>query len=340
MSQIYKLTLSQKSGLLTELQSDTIFGHFCWRMKELSGEETLVEFLNFYKKRNPNPVFTISNSFFERDGKVFLSNPLLPINSKKESKTKDEKINEFLNYKDSKKRKFLTLEQFNFALNADYEKLYEAVVNDDTNQPKYIEDLRTSVEISRVTYSSKESQLFSYSPFYIQEEIINSSKQIFTETKTIIFIKIIDKNSFEKYNCKDLIKEVFNIGFGKKKSSGYGEFEVIDFKEYNEFKEPVDSNGFITLSNYLPSTDDNLTLKNSYYGLNIKYGKFGEELSLSENPFKRPIVFMIPGSCFIAEKKDFYGRCTKEKEISSLHENAIQNEIAFSLRMKINNFDR
>ena len=44
MAQIKKLKLKLKSGLLSELQSDTIFGHFAWRFKEEHGEEKLLEF--------------------------------------------------------------------------------------------------------------------------------------------------------------------------------------------------------------------------------------------------------------------------------------------------------
>jgi len=348
MSDIYKLTLKQKSGLLTELQSDTIFGHFCWRMKEMQGEDRLIEFLKLFKERNP--VFTLSNSFFERDGEIFLPNPLLPLRTKKEEKTKEERIKSFLNYKDSKKTKFLTFKQFNASISGDIKKLEELILEEKrqeeinkiekkeykSKQPKYTEDLRTSVEISRETFSSKERQLFSYSPLYIEEELVDPKKQLFTETRTVIFIKVIDKIKFDEFNCENILKEVFNIGFGKKKSSGYGEFQVLGFDKFDRFHETEDSNGFISLSNYLPSNKDKLTIEGSYYDLNIKYGKLGEEYALSENPFKKPIVLMTPGSSFKTEnKKDFYGRCTNESEICEYKKEVLQNGIAFTLKIKI-----
>lgn len=337
MPNIHKLTLSQKSGLLTELQSDTIFGHFCWRLKDMLGEQKLDEFLKLYK--TGNPAFTISNSYFERDNCLFLPNPLLPlVNEEEEEKSKDEKIKIFLDYKDSKKRKLLTLCQFNLAINGELNKMKESIRKDDSKQPKYIDDLRTSVEISRETFSSKEGQLFSYAPYYVEEEPIDKKKSEYTKTNTIVFVKVLDEDAFSKFDCENILKEVFNIGFGKKKSSGYGEFEVIGFERFDGFKEPDDSNGFITISNYIPSIEDGLTAENSYYDLNIKYGKLGEELALSNNPFKKPIVFMTPGSCFkTEEKKDFYGRCVSDiVQLSGLKDKVIQSGIAFSLRMKIN----
>ena len=87
MSSIYKLTLRQKSGLLSELQSDTIFGHFCWRLKEILGENSLKEFLLSYS--NNDPVFTISDGHFEKEGVLFFSKPKMQTPFIYTSKSKD-----------------------------------------------------------------------------------------------------------------------------------------------------------------------------------------------------------------------------------------------------------
>lgn len=332
MPKIFKISLLQKSGLLTKLQSDTIFGHFCWRLREISGEQKLVDFLNLYEQGNP--VFTLSDSFFESNENIFLPSILIPIQPKVSAKTKVERINEFIEYKDLKKKKFLNLQQFNLALNGKVSELDSLVKYDKMEQPKYFESLRTSVEINRSTFTSKEGQLFSFAPSYIKKSKFENKEN---ETLVIVFIKIINEEVYNSYQCENILKEVFNTGFGKKKSSGYGHFETKDFVEFdNQFKEPDNSNGFVTLSNYLPSTSDKI--KDAYYEMNIKYGKFGEERATGKNPFKKPIVMLQPGSCFMTdEKKDFYGRCTNPGEISKEYPDAVQNGYCFSLRIKINN---
>ena len=332
MSSIYKLTIKQNSGLLTELQSDTVFGHFCWRMKEISGEEKLVKFLQYFKESNP--IFTISNSLFEREDRIYFPNPLSPQKSELNPKSKKEKIVSFLNYKKSKDKKYISIDELNKFLNGEHNYIDESI-NDKNEIPKYKEDLRTSVEISRVTFSNRKSQLFSYAPFYIDEILIDPKKQIYSDTKTILLIKVINEKMFVEFNCKEILEEVFNIGFGKKKSSGYGEFKYISFEKFEGFNEPEVSNGFISLSNYIPSMTDELT--NYFYDFIVKYGKLGEELSLSINPFKKPIVLFTPGSIFFPkEQKDFYGRCTSQNEISESFPVAIQNGFCFSLRAKLN----
>lgn len=333
MPKINKIKIKLKSGLLTDLQSDTIFGHFCWRFREIKGEEDLTRFLDLYLQRNP--IFTVSNSFYEyNDDKksfIFLPRPLVPIDIKYEEKEKNEKnkkkkkVIDFLKNKCNKKLSSFTLNEFNYAIKGDNENLNSEIeerMKKNTKFEPVKPDLRVSVEIDRNILSNKKGQLFSYAPSYLNKDY-----------SFVIFVKIIDEKKFNDFNCKEILKETFELGFGKKKSSGYGELEFISFEEFSGFIEPSDSNGFITLSNYLPSEDDGL--EDYSYDFHVKYGKLGEEYALSKNPFKKPIILIKPGSTFKTKVvKDFYGRCTGNGEISTIKE-VIQNGIAFTLRMKI-----
>ena len=321
MSQIKRIKIKLKSGLLSELQSDTIFGSFCWRMKEILGEDKLLSFLEFYK--NGKPVFSVSNGFLskddkdDKDDKIFFPNPQIPYNYEPVSKNKTEKIQTFLEYKEKKKISFVCLKDFNKKLSS------QEIGNEDEKEiPAFEEDLRTSVEIDRETMTAKKGNLFSYAPKYLEKQFLN------------VFIKVIDDSVYKEFNCESLLKETFNLGFGKKKSSGYGDMEVIDVSEFNGFEEPKDGNGFIILSNYLPSKDDGIT--DMFYDFHVKYSKLGEQYSKNSNPFKRPIIFFKPGSVFITSViKEFYGRITKDREITH-YEGIIQNGIAFTLRIKLN----
>ncbi len=316
MATIKKLTLKLKSGLLTELQSDTIFGHFAWRFKEQYGDEKLETFLNLFS--SGQPVFTISDGLFEKDGIVYFPKPLKLTPANFESVNKQERINNFLKQKESKSRKLITTEQLNYYLNNNLEQFDESLaVSSNTSIPGFKNDLRVHVEIDRETFSSKDGQLFTENPKYLDDK-----------TFIVLFIKILDENIWNEYHCEEIIKNVFEIGYGKKKSSGYGQFEILSFKDYNAFREPDNPNGFISLSHYLPANEDNI--KDAYYEINVKYGKFGEEKSGSQNPFKPPMLLMKPGSCFITdENKDYYGRVLKH--VSDYHPNTIHNGIAFTL---------
>ncbi len=320
MATIKKLKLKLKSGLLSELQSDTIFGHFAWRFKEQHGDEELEKFLDLIV--NGNPVFTISDGLFEKNGEVFFPKPLKLTPPEFESKDKRERIKNFIAQKESKSRKLITVEQLNYFLNGQLEDFDKSLAASDAKDyPKFEQDLRVHVEIDRETFSSKEGQLFTENPKYLDKN-----------TSIVIFVKILDEKYWKEFNCEDILKNVFEIGYGKKKSSGYGHFEILSFEEFAKFEESNESNGFISLSQYLPSNNDNI--KDAYYDINVKYGKFGEEKSNSQNPFKPAMLLMKPGSCFLTDKQtEFYGRAIKG--FVDYQPKLIHNGIAFTLNCKL-----
>lgn len=312
---IIRIKLKLKSGLLSDLQSDTVFGSFCWRMKEILGEDKLVQFLDLYK--NNLPVFSVSNGFLSDKDNIFFPNLIIPYDYVPSDRLKKEKVYDFLDYKAKKKIRFLNIDNINSVLNN------KKIELTDIDIPKFEEDLRVSVEIDRDTFSATKGKLFSYAPKHLKENYFLN-----------VFVKIIDENNYKEFKCEHILKETFSIGFGKKKSSGYGEMEVVgDFENFNKFSEPVDSNAYVVLSNYLPSVNDKID--DMFYDFHVKYSKLGESFSKSANPFKKPIIFFKPGSVFKSSvNKDFYGRVTKDGEIIN-QKGIIQNGIAFTLRMKI-----
>lgn len=317
----YILSLKQKSGLLTELQSDTIYGHFCWRLKEKLGEDKLSEFIALYQ--NNNPVFLISDGFIVVNDEIRFPRPYVfskPVI--KESKT--EKVLEFVDRKKNKERNYLTAAEFN-----DFLKTGIVNLNESPSQLKKgtAEALRVSVQIDRGTFGSSEGKLFSYKPIYTSEGV-----------SYVILIKVLNDEAYKNFLCESIIKEIFVVGFGKKKSSGYGQFEVGEVKEYSEFTEPENSNAFLVLGNYLPSNSDKALPIG--YDINTKYGKLGEELSGSANPFKNPIAFLVSGSCFKTEaRKEFYGRITDNSEITQSSPFAVQFGIPFTLKFNLGSTD-
>jgi len=324
MSTIKKLKLKLKSGLLSELQSDTIFGHFAWRFKDQHGDEKLLEFLaNFV---NGEPIFTNSDGFFEKNEDVFFPKPLKLTPPKFESKNKKERIASFIRQKEGKSRKLVTLDELNLYLSGKLDNFEESLAEKEKESkdfPEFKHDLRVSVEIDRDTFQSKEGQLFSYNPKYLKEDTFIS-----------VFVKVLDPEKWKEFDCENIFKSVFEIGYGKKKSSGYGHFDILDFEDFNGFEEPNESNGFISLSHYLPANNDRI--KDAYYDINVKYGKFGEEKSNTNNPFKPAMLMLKPGSCFLTDnKRDFYGRVISNFSDSQPY--AVHNSTAFSLKTKFSN---
>jgi CRISPR-associated protein Csm4 len=322
----YILTLKQKSGLLSPLQSDTIYGHFCWRLKERLGSEKLIEFISLYK--NDNPVFLLSDGLLKVKNEIRFPRPFVF----QKPETKENKVNkilEFVERKKSKERNYLTLSEINKFLSKGKIELEEIEEENESKnrkrkKKKIIEEsLRVSVQIDRNSFASSEGKLFSYNPKFSRDDV-----------SFVVLIKVLNEAKYKEFDCDNILKDTFTIGFGKKKSSGYGQFEVFGCDEFNEIREPIESNTFYVLGNYLPANEDRITPIG--YDINTKSGKFGEEFSLSENPFKNPIAFLTAGSCFKTDnKKDFYGRISNESEISLTIKEAVQFGMPYCLKFNL-----
>jgi CRISPR/Cas system CSM-associated protein Csm4 (group 5 of RAMP superfamily) len=285
-------------------------------MKESQGDDILNGFLKHYKESSP--IFTISDALPVKDGEIYYPVPQLPY-KQKNNVPKSEMLMEYLKYKILEGVKYINSSTFNNMLSENFENITGL------NENYFQTMLRSSLPINRKSLSAAEG--FSFDTFAV--------KYIKKDYKLAILIKILNKKAYNDFGCEKILQKVFEFGFGKKKSSGYGAFKVESFNPFTGIKEPGDdiTNAFVTLSNYLPSNSDGI--RSGYYKYHVKYGKLGEELAFSRNPYKYPLILFKPGSCFVTGvRKDFYGRCTREGEISPL-KYVIQNGIAFTLRMKI-----
>lgn len=320
----YILTIKPKSGLLTKLQSDTIYGHFCWRLKEKSGTQKLTDFISLY--REGKPVFLVSDGMLKSESEIQFPKPFL-FRKPVYSESRDDKILDFVKRKKEKEKNFFSLEQLNAFLNNNA--VQDEVGNEADSEggltgPIVEEQLRISVQIDRSNFAAEDKKLFSYNPIFLRNDFSYA-----------ILIKVLDEDLYSEFECEQILKDVFLLGYGKKKSSGYGQFdEDIRFEHFDGLKEPEEGNGFIVLGNYLPLQED--LVNPAGYDINTKYGKLGEELAQSNNPFKNPIVFHTAGSCFhTTSKRKYYGRITHNGEVSESFKETVQFGCPFFLRILV-----
>ncbi len=131
--------------------------------------------------------------------------------------------------------------------------------------------------------------------------------------------------------ARQLFQYLGQSGYGKRKSVGYGQLSLLEFKEFTGFSSPPDANGFISLSNFVPAANDPAQ---GYWQVLVKYGKLGEELATSENPFKKPLIMFTAGSCFYDSPcKEYYGRLVKN--LTTVSQKVAQYGLALALPIKL-----
>jgi CRISPR-associated protein Csm4 len=284
-----------RSWTASAWQADTLFGHLCWGLRYLSGESELKHFLEDYEQKQP-PLL-LSNGF----PGDFLPAPLLSVPSLDTSLTLEEQKRAYENIKARKKYRFLALSDFNRVINGQ-----EATLE----QPPVIESRRVTVknQINRLTDTTgQEGSLFNFLEYFTPE--------------ITIYLKITD--TFVS-SAETLFRYIADTGYGKRKSIGYGQIEKYTFEPFTGFDIPSSANGFVSLSNFVPAASD--PLQGNWRTI-TKYGKMGEEYSLEDNAFKKPLLMLEAGAAFYdCPVRSHYGCLVKN--LNPLYTEAVQYAFA------------
>ena len=305
----YRLRIKPQSSFLTPWQADTIFGSLCWIIAWRDGEGALKKFLLEYE--NHQPVFVLSDGM---PGDLLPAPAHLPL-----IMTKTENRDDYEKAKKLKKVSWLSPEMFESIRRGNLE-------NDLLEDCKTLKTFTTlHSSINRITGTTGEEG----SLFELQEYALEKSLHTIS-----IYLKIRDGWEEKVFSlCKDLSL----MGYGKKKSVGKGSFKIIgDLELFETFERLEDSNGFLSLSNFVPSASDPTE---GYYKTMVKYGKLGGEFTFSENPFKKPLMMLTAGAVFKVNGavKPFYGRMVEG--LSSIKPEVVHYGFAFAVPITLENFN-
>ena len=281
-----KITIKPTSPFITNLQSDTIFGHFAWGVHFVFGEERLQELLSEFEKKP----FIIFSDGFEKGKlpKPFLK-PYLP------------KDDELRYAKEIKKKAFIEKEfLFENIDTLSDEKIFQYFKNKLREKKSYI-----SCDIEKgVRYKEENDKESNIRQAITQKNSVNRISNIVTEGLYSIKEKFFEGFEYEIYfayqgiSGDDIVK-VFDFiakkGYGKDKSAGKGRFDFVidwDFEEKKYFT--TKKNYYMNLSTMFLS--DNMHI---LYGKTItKFPKAGGYYASSE-PYKNPCIMYLPGSTFV-----------------------------------------
>jgi CRISPR-associated protein Csm4 len=284
---LYRIKIRLRAATGTLWQSDTLFGHLCWLVARRDGEEGLGHFLEPFMKGEPQ--FVLSDGFPE----ATLPMPLIPSTMPKESVS----LNDYHRHKKQRKAAYIKTEQFIALCNGEQIK---GDIPDASWEP--IETLHASIDrnTNRTGGEDSEGSLFQTTAWIPKSD----------ERRTGAFDIYARASSDGLTILTLLLSELTTIGFGKDKSTGYGRFEFDpgkDISSVEDFDGIDGSNGFVSLSSYIPASDDPV---DGFWKVRTKRGKLGEERSLSVDPFKRALIQFEPGAFFRTNgnPRPFYGR--------------------------------
>lgn len=285
----YRVHIQPQTPFETPLHSDTIFGHLCWALKYLDGDDALKVFLDKLG-RDPS-IFLLSSAF----PNGYLPWPILMPMSLEERETFRQKC--FLDkpvYQASEKEKALrrTIWISEKLLNDVKDslstlKLYEGMVEECNGKTFHTNAEEWHNTLNRLSGQVLEGNLF-------------TREVTFYDRNLVLFIR---ESHFGRDGLYRLFEFIGKNGYGANASSGKGLFSC-DVEE-RPMMSSGNPNAVMLLSHTIPSPADP---QKGNYRVFTKFCKAGGSYAVRGKYFKRPTLIIEPGATFIGAPKSYYGR--------------------------------
>ena len=315
----YCFVLKFTTPIGTPLKGDTLFGHICWQIaydKSLFNK-TINDLISEY---HSDPFCVVSSGFpiIKQNDKYTL---LFRSSSLPHEVIFSEHIKEVHTYlkerKKFKKKRWMVLEGTSGSLKKAryytdkevFELLLglesEGVIREFTYVHNSIQ--RTTLTTSSEGFAPYSVYNYCYHPDLYTGVVVCTIEEYLTPTEKVL-------------------KRIGQTGFGRDASAGLGKFDVIEYFPLDIYsigaKEP---DAIYTLS---PAVIEPKDFVESYYIPFVRYGKHGDILAKTRNPFKNPIIMLDEGAVLVLKnrevlKKPYTGKALKGVSIvleQSIHQ--------------------
>ncbi len=285
---LHRLRLKPHGATLSPWQADTLFGHLCWEAFFQGGPKGLQDFLEPFS--NAKPPFVISDGF---PNDTFPCPVLPPAALVTGDKCERERAMD-----DAKERKKITrLDQAQFEQFLRDGSLPTKTDSALVSQPRFT----LKNQINRLTGTTRgATEDEETGNLYAVQEFRFYSVEEQARVPAHITIYIWAENDTRAQEAESWFRLLSRGGYGKKKSAGYGRFDVLGCESFT-LTTPDKPNGLVALANFVPAPGNPHV---GYYKTRVKYGKLGEAAILNGkalSPFKLPLMMLTAGSTFYCD---------------------------------------
>jgi CRISPR-associated protein Csm4 len=306
----YEISLLPQTGFGTPLKGDTLFGHFCW---QAAYDDTLLEDgLAARVAAYAGQPFVIFSSAFPKlnDGAAgyALKRPDMPFTSFLPAEV--DRKQRIIQTKENKTRKWMVVQNdltldFSAANFITDEQLYRKSSDgqpdealppavDTDSQEVVTASLQPHNTINRLTGATGTGM---FTP-YTTENIY-----YYPGTKLLVFV-LIDESATDIERVCTALERIGKWGFGRDASTGLGRFEICGHTSLS-YPDPSGADGCYTLA---PSVPERERFAKVYFAPFIRFGKHGDRLAKSKNPFKNPVIMADEGAMFFPEDRTVFDK--------------------------------
>jgi CRISPR-associated protein Csm4 len=326
----YEIIIKPVSGFGTPLKGDTLFGQFCWQasydVSLLNGG--LDKWLDVYSS-NPFAVFSsaVPRLVLGSDVWYVLRRPDFPVSWFYQDQSQD-RSTAIDARKNIKKARWLAvksgplLDWKNAELWTDshlQKQCQTDMTSDMQCQLTHLESVEFETifsqphnSINRLTGTTGTGMFAPY---------VKTIRHYYPETRLAIFALVDEDATDIERICRGL-ERIGAFGFGRDASTGLGRFNILKSKEI-ELTNPIDANACYMLGPSVPLPD---SYKNAWFSPFVRFGRHGDRLATSRNPFKNPVIMADEAAVFQPADQNGFTRPyfgTAVKGVSKAQPNAV-----------------
>lgn len=285
-----ELVIRPLSAFGTPIKGDTLFGQFCWQaaIEDSIINGGLSKWIKLYTER---PFAVFSSAFpiirTEKVNNYAFPIPTCPLHF---YESLDGNCFEVLaKLKDIKKKRWVLIPSVNELVlsirqskrlgDAELLQRFGTFYGVQFPQKPFIYAGQPHNTINRLTHRTGEN----FAP-YVMENLWYSP-----HIELVVFV-LFDEEALSKESIQRAMENIGKTGFGRDASLGLGRFEI---KEIRELKIPdlTKTKTFYTLAPFVPDKEMKV-----WYRPFVRYGRHGNILAISSNPFKNPILMADEGA--------------------------------------------
>lgn len=305
---LYEITIKPAASFGTPLKGDTLFGHFCWQVayepEILRGG--LDRWLELYDEK---PFIIFSSAF----PKIVESNrawyamkrPDLPLSVIFPGMDED-RCAVIKRIKGKKRLKWMRVDS-DLSIDLGRAEFYNdtdlwgrvlqqagdgdlAAIGTSSMKTLCINFDKHQNTINRSTMTTGEGM---FSPYTV------SAFSYYPETRLSVFC-LLDEEATDIDRVFVALERIGRFGFGRDASSGLGKFRMEQWKEVG-IPSTEGVNACYALSPVVPEQD---AFVESYFTPFVRFGKHGDSLARSGNPYKNPVIMADEGAVLVPGDKE------------------------------------
>lgn len=265
-----RLPLTLRAPLGTPLAGDTLFGQLCWAVREAHGEDELTHLLDGYPYGKP---WLVVGDGFPAG---HLPRPTVPAPTQTDPKAR----------KAAKGKRWIAL--------ADAAKplpdLLAAAKNDEEVFGKHCSPIAARAQHNTLNRMTGTTGTGEFAPYTMPQTH-------YAAGQVLDVWCVVDESRCPADRLRALLAAIGTIGFGRDASIGLGKFEVGE-AQTGVVPALTFADAYWTLGPCAPQGQC-FDGGQSFWRVLTRFGRHGNTLALSSNPFKNPVLLAAAGAVFV-----------------------------------------